>query len=256
MVSFFFHPAVMIVSGVLRLGPLRLSIYGLFAAVGFIAALSVSQWTAKVAGIGSEDLWDAGWFAVTAAFVISRLLLIARDPHAFVTLPLVVLALPSFTYGAMALTAVVVLAYVRRKKLPMLAVMDAWAPCAALLACALSLGHFFEDTDVGMPTSLPWGVQVPDAGRVQPVQIFGFAGSLLLFVVLTRMLQRRLHAGVVAGVALVAGGAMAFLLDMITQPTAWGGSAWLDPGQWIAMGAMVLGAWILTRMLMFSKEFV
>lgn len=254
MVNLLLHPALMISSGVLRLGPLRLSVYGLSAAVGMIAALSVSQWTAQLAGIRSPDLWDAGWFAVTAAFVISRLLLIVRDPHAFATLPLVVLALPSFTYGDIVLTTLAVLAYVRRKRMPLLAIMDAWAPCAALLACALSLGHSFEGTDVGMPTSLPWGIHAPGAGRVQPVQLFGFAGSLILFVVLMRLLQRRLLVGTVATIALLSGGAMAFLLDMIAQPTEWGGSALLDPGQWVAVGAMALGAWIFMRMHTFSKE--
>ena len=246
----------MIGSGVLRLGPLRLSVYGLSAAVGLIAALSLSQWTAQLVGIRSQELWDAGWFAVTAAFVISRLLLIVRDPHAFVTLPLVVLALPSFTYAGMALTTLAVLAYVRRKRLPLPALMDAWAPCAALLACALSLGHYFEGTDVGMPTSLPWGIQVSGAGRVQPVQLFGFAVSLLLLAVLMGLLQRRLLAGTVATVALMSGGVIAFLLDMITQPTEWGGRALLDPGQWVALGAIALGSWMFTRMLTFSKELV
>jgi prolipoprotein diacylglyceryltransferase len=86
---------------------------------------------------------------------------------------------------------------------------------------------------------------------VQPVQIYGVAGSLVLFVVLMRILQRRPRAGVVAGFALVAGGAIAFLLDMLTQPAESGG-AWLDPGQWIALGAMVVG----TLMLTFLKETV
>ena len=236
----------------MRLGPLRVSTYGLFAAVGLIGALWLSQRTAKMAGMVGEQLWDAGWFAVTAAFVISRVLLVARDWNAFRTLPLVVLSLPSFTYGGMGLTVLAVVVYVKLKRLPMSAVMDAWAPCAALLAGVLSLGHYFEGTDAGMPTSLPWGVQAPGFGRVQPVQLYGFAGSVVLMAVLLRMLRGRLRAGVVAGVALLAGGVMAFLLEMLTQPTAWGGGAWLDPGQWIGLGAIVVG----TLMLMFQKEFV
>lgn len=252
-----FESAVMLTPGVLRLGPLRVSVYGLCSAVGLIAALWLSQRTAKMAGMAGEQLvgeqmWDAGWFAVTAAFVISRVLLVVRDWHAFRTLPLVVLSLPSFTYGGMGLTLLAVVVYVKWKRLPVLTAMDAWAPCAALLAGVLSLGHYFEGTDAGMPTSLPWGVQAPGFGRVHPVQMYGFAGALVLFAVLMAMLRRGLWAGVVAGVALVAGGAMAFLLDMLTQPSQWGGGAWLDPGQWIGLGAIVVG----TLMLMFQKEFV
>ena len=130
--------------------------------------------------------------------------------------------------------------------------MDAWAPCAALLAAALSLGHYFEGTDAGMPTSLPWGVQAPGIGRVHPVQLYGFAGAVVLFAVLLGMLRRPLKRGVVAGAALVAGGLMAFGLAMITQPTVWGGAAWLDPVQWIGLVAVVVGS----LMLMFQKEFI
>jgi phosphatidylglycerol---prolipoprotein diacylglyceryl transferase len=251
MVSFLLQPAVIFFPGPMGLGPFWVSVYGVFAAVGLVAALLLSQRTARFAGLIAQELWDTGLFAVVAAFVISRLLLIVRDPQALLSVPMKVLALPSFTYGGMALTALAVAAYLKWKRQPVLPVLDAWAPCAALLAAALSMGHFFEGTDAGMPTRLPWGVRVPGLGRVQPVQIFGVAASLVLFVVLMRVLQRRLRAGVVAGFALVAGGAIAFLLDMLTQPAESGG-AWLDPGQWIALGAMVVG----TLMLTFLKETV
>jgi phosphatidylglycerol---prolipoprotein diacylglyceryl transferase len=246
-VSFLFQPAV-IFSGAAHLGPLRVSVYGVFAAVGLLAALGVGQWSAKLARLTAESIWDVGLFALTAAFVISRVMLVVQDAHTFVLLPWVVLALPSFTYSGMALTAVAVVVYVWWKRLPVLAVMDAWAPGAALLAGALSLGHYFEGTDAGMPTSLPWGVHAPGIGRVQPVQLYGLAGSVVLFAVLMGMLRRRLRPGVVAGVALVVGGVMAFLLAMMTQPVDWGGSAWLEPGQWIAIGAVVMGGLLLMRM--------
>lgn len=247
-----FESAAMLMPGVVRLGPMRVSVYGLWSAVGLIAALWLSQRTAKRVGIAGEQLWDAGWFAVTAAFVISRVLLVVRDWHALMTIPLALLSLPSFTYAGMGLTALAVVVYVKWKKLPMLAVMDAWAPCAALLAGALSLGHYFEGTDVGMPTSLRWGMKAAAGGRVWPVQLYGFAGAMVLFAVLMSMLRRPWRRGVVAGVALLAGGLMAFGLALIMQPVDWGGNAWLDPGQWIAIGAVVAG----TLMLMFQKEIV
>lgn len=242
----------------MRLGPLRVSVYGLFAAVGLMAALLLSQRTAQLAGVGVKALWDAGLFAVTAAFVISRGLLILRDVHAFRTLPLVVLSLPSFTYGGMALTAVAVAGYLRWKRLSILAVVDAWAPCAALLAALLSLGHFFEGTDAGMPTNLPWGPVVPGSGgllHLQPVQIYGAVAALVLFVVLMQMLRRGMVVGMVAAVSLIAGGGTAFLLDMLTQPAEVGGSAWLDPGQWIAVGGMVVGLWMFIAFRRYGSEF-
>jgi phosphatidylglycerol:prolipoprotein diacylglycerol transferase len=153
----------------------------------------------------------------------------------------------------MVLTALVVMAYLQWKRLPLLRVLDAWAPCAAVLAALLNLGRFFEGTDPGMPTSLPWGTVVPGSAglmHLQPVAIYATAASAVLLVVLVRLLERRLRAGMVAGVALVAGGAVSFLLDMVTQPLESGVNALLDPVQWIALGAMLAGALMLT----FLKE--
>lgn len=225
---------------VLRVGPLRFSAYGVCAAVGLVAALGLSQRTAPLAGLREDALWDAGIFTATAAFVLSRLLLILRDPQAFLQLPLVVLALPSYTYLGMLLTALVVMVYVRWRKLPLLRVMDAAAPCAALLAAALSLGHFLEGTDAGMPTRMPWGV-ASAMGRVHPVQLYALAAAPALGVLLWRRLRRPHRPGMVASVALLSGGLLVFVLDMFTQPTEPLGGGWLDPGQWVALAAMVAG---------------
>jgi phosphatidylglycerol:prolipoprotein diacylglycerol transferase len=252
-VSVFFQAAAILVPGVLRLGPVRLPVYGLFAALGLIAALWLSLKTARLVGLAAEQLWDAGLFGVVAAFVLSRLLLIGGDVRGFLRLPLVMLAVPSFTYGGMVLTAAAVTAYLQWKRLPLLKVLDAWAPCAAVVAAMLNLGQFFEGADEGMPTRLPWGTVVPGSAGLmhrQPVAIYATVAAVVLLVVLMRLLQRRLRAGTVAGVALVAGGAVSFLLDMITQPAESGGRAWLDPVQWVAVGAMLVGGLMLT----FLKE--
>ena len=246
--SFSLQSTTLLASGVLRLGPLRLSAYGFFAAIGLLAGLALSQRTAPLAGLRPQSLGDAGVFTATAAFIFSRVLLIVRDPHAFATIPLRILTLPSFTYLGMALTAVATLVYLLRRKLPLLRVLDAWAPCAAVLAAGLSLGHFAEGTDTGMTTSLPWGVPSPDPalGRVHPVQLYAFAAALALAMVLFHQLQQQPRAGFVTSLALIAGGILSLLLAMLTQPTQPLATGWLEPGQWIAVAAVVTGAVLLT----------
>jgi phosphatidylglycerol:prolipoprotein diacylglycerol transferase len=261
-----------------RVGPLRVSAFGLSAAVGRVGALWLSLRTAKVVGVEPAELWDAGLVGLTAGFGISRLLLVMRDWHAFVQYPMLVLALPSFTYLGMGLTAAVVGAYLWRRRLPVLRVMDAWAPCAAVLAVALELGHWMEGSDAGMP----W------RGGLVPVQAMGAVGAVALAVGLAWMLWRgytpvrpkaealgyqphsrrdmrpdpqgsgypeaepgcrvgsRFVAGRVAGLGLILGGVMAFGLDMMSQPVV-SGEAWLEPGQWVAVGTMVVGGMLLLR---------
>jgi len=242
--------AALAVPGFLRLGRWQVPVYGIFAAAGLIAALWLSQRTAKLVGIDEDKLWDAGMFALVAAFVASRVLLVAMDLKAFLAYPVLVLALPSLTYGGMALTAGLVWIYLRGKKLPVLDVMDAWAPCAAVLAAVLSLGHFIEGTDAGMPTRLPWGVVTPGdsvLGRVHPVELYAMVAALGICEWTLIRLKRRTGAGEVAGSALVAGGVLSFLLDMVRQPLDTFGGVWLDPSQWVALAAIVVGALIWIR---------
>ena len=236
-------PALLL-PGVIRFGPLRLSVYSLFAATGVIAATSLSQRTARLVGLKAEKLWDADVFAIVAAFVISRVLLVLVDIHSFLQYPLLVLSLPSLTYGGMVLTGLFVWAYLRVKKMPILDVVDAWAPCAALLAAVLQLGHFVEGTDAGMPTSLPWGVPTPGdniLGKVHPVQLYGVAIGAALCIVLMRLLSKPHRSGLPTALALMAGGASAFLLDMLRQPMESQGDALLDPGQWVALVGVLAG---------------
>jgi len=239
--------AAMLIPGVVRVGALRVPVFGVFAAVGLVGALWLSQRTAKAAGVDAEKLWDAGMFAVAAALVVSRLLLIAMDMKAFVHYPLLVLSLPSLTYGGIALTGVLVWLWLRWKRLRVLSVLDAWAPCAMLLWAALSVGHFVEGTDAGMPTSLPWGVVTAGdtvLGKVHPVQIYALVVAVVLGAWLLRMLMKARRAGMVASVGLMAGGVASFALGMLRQPMESIGDSWLDPSQWVALMAVLAGAGI------------
>lgn len=243
--SFSLHAAALALPGYIRLGGLRLPIYGLFAAAGLLLALWLSQEAAPRIGLSAEKLWDAGVFAVAAAFIASRFLLVIFDLKAFLHYPLLVLALPSLTYGGMILTGLITWAWLRWKRLPTLDTLDAWAPCAALLAAILSIGHFVEGTDAGMPTTLPWGVITPGdtvLGRTHPVQLYTAAFAFLLGAWLFNRLPRRRFAGEIAALALILGGAESFLLDMLRQPVESLGDTWLDPSQFIALAAMIGGA--------------
>jgi phosphatidylglycerol:prolipoprotein diacylglycerol transferase len=222
---------------------MRFSAFGVCTIVGLLAAFSLMRWTATMAGVAREALFDAGWFGVLAGLVFSRLLLILHEPTAFLHYPLLVLSLPSFTYVGMALTVAALLVYLRRKGLPLAKVLDAWAPCAARLAAALSIGYFIEGTHAGMPTSLPWGVLDARFGRVHPVQMYDAVAAVWLCAVLLWRLSQAHRAGVVAQIALALGGLGFFLLDMLRQPDPGGSYALLEPSQWVALIAFATGWW-------------
>jgi phosphatidylglycerol:prolipoprotein diacylglycerol transferase len=140
--------------------------------------------------------------------------------------------------------------YVSYLKMPIRGVLDAWAPCGALLAAVLALAHFVDGTDAGMPTTLPWGVVTPGdtvLGNVHPVQIYTMVIALVVAALSYRALQQPHEAGRVGAWAMVIGGVAALLLAMLTQPIDTNGTSWLEPQQmaWalaILVGALLLGA--------------
>ncbi len=207
--------------GTLHLGALRLPVFALFATAGLVVALLFSERTAERVGLSAQKLWDAGVAAVVAAFVISRVQLVAENFTTFKIFPALVLGLPSITQLGVFLTAIFALIWLRFRRVPLLSALDAWAPCVALLTAFLDLGHFFERTEAGMPTKLPWGVTSAGdtvLGHTHPVQLYGFALATLLAAAAWTQLGRS-KAGGVAAFSLFTGGVGSFLLSFLRQPT-------------------------------------
>jgi phosphatidylglycerol:prolipoprotein diacylglycerol transferase len=228
----------------LHSGHLLLPTFGVLAAVGLMAALTLSLRTAATVGLVPEKLWNAGLFALLSAFALSRLLLIAANLHDFLAYPVLLLMVPSLTAGGIFLTIVVTAIYLRLRHLPLLDTLDAWSPCATLAWAFLAVGHFAEGTDAGLPTTLPWGLRIPP-GRTprHPVALYAAIAATLLTVTLLRQLPHRHHPGDTVALALAASGTAQFLLTFVRQPFP--DSGLLDPIQWIALGMIALAGLVL-----------
>lgn len=232
---------------------LHIPAYAAIAIAGMLAALWLSLRTAPLRGLPPEQLWDAGVFAIAAAFVLSRLLglaLFVVVAHGQLTLSLRdVLSFSSISYLSLLVTAIPVALWLRWKHLPLLRVMDAWAPCGALLWCALSLADAASGNGDGLPTRLPWGVRAAGSSagtRVHPVALYTAAAALALCGTLIASLRRNREPGRVTAIALIASGATLFLLDMLRVPEQPLSHNLLDVSQWIALAAIVFGACLLT----------
>ncbi len=228
---------------------LHIPAYAAIAIAGILAALWLSLRSAPPRALSPETLWDAGFFAVIAAFVISRVLgflLLLAIGHGHLTLSFTdVLRFSSISYLSLIVTAIAVALWLRWKHLPLLRVMDSWAPCGALLWAALSLADAAAGTANGLPTRLPWGLRTATSARVHPVALYTAAAALALCAALFSMLRRIRTPGRVAAIALIAAGLVIFLLDMLripdqiqAQPLA---HNLLDTSQWLALLGIVAG---------------
>jgi phosphatidylglycerol---prolipoprotein diacylglyceryl transferase len=240
----------------LHSGHLLLPTFGVLAAVGLMAALTLSLRTAALvgstaAGLNPDKLWNAGLFALLSAFALSRLLLIAANPHNFLAYPILLLMVPSLTATGILLTIVATAIYLRLRHLPLLDTLDAWSPPATLAWAFLALGHLAEGSDAGLPTTLPWGLRIPpDRTPLHPVALYAALAASLLTGLLLRQLPRRHHPGDTLVLALAAAGTIQFLLTFVRQPYPYADSAaafieTLDPMQWIALGMIATAGLIL-----------
>ncbi len=230
----------------LRFGHIVLPSFGVLAALGVFAALRLSERTASMLGLDRNAMWDAGLFAVAAAFVASRVLLLLTNLRGFAGSPLLLLAVPSLTVGGMGLTVLLVLGYLRWKGMPVLRAMDAWAAPGMVLWAALAIGHFLEGSDPGMPTR-GWGVRGVTGGREQPVALYA---TLLALGLAGLLLDRALEpgrAGRLAAWGLMGAGIAQFGLSFVRQPYIWAmvETRWwmvLDPIEWAALAMVLAGA--------------
>lgn len=233
------HPSL------LHLGFLTIPTYGALAAIGLMLALSLSLRTARISGLSPDRVWNAGLFAIFAAFLLSRLLLVATNLHTFFTYPILLLMVPSLTPTGLLLTAIALVIYLRTRAIPILATLDAWAPCATIIWTFLALGHFAEGSDPGLPSTLPWAARVPGTSISEhPVGIYAALLAVILTIALLIHLLRRRHAGDTAALGLALTGLAQFLLSFFREPTFYDAKLGnlLDPVQWLALGMIVLAA--------------
>jgi phosphatidylglycerol---prolipoprotein diacylglyceryl transferase len=228
----------------LHSGHLLLPTFGVLAAVGLMAALTLSLRTAATVGLVPDKLWNAGLFTLISAFALSRLLLIIANLHDFLTYPILLLMVPSLSATGILITIIATAIYLRVRHLPLLDTLDAWAPCATLIWAFLALGHFAEGTDAGLPTTFPLAIAIPPSTtRLHPVALYAAVVAALLTLALLRQLPHRHHPGDTTALALAAAGTAQFLLTFFRQP--YPDTGLLDPIQWIALGMIAIAGLVL-----------
>jgi phosphatidylglycerol:prolipoprotein diacylglycerol transferase len=116
--------------------------------------------------------------------------------------------------------------WLKIKRLPLLPVADAWAPCATLVWSFLALGHLCDGSDPGM--------------QGLPVALFAAAYASLLTGALLLWLNR--HGQGTAALGLAGAGLGQFVLSFWREPDPSGLTTLLDPLQWLAVGMMIAAA--------------
>lgn len=185
--------------------------YGLILVVAAAVAILIAQREGRRRGLEPSVVSDAAIWVGGAALVGGRLLFVVQNELGSVAEhPAHVLMIwmggLSF-YGGLVTGLVALVVFARRRRLPILAVLDVAAPAAAVGQAIGHLGCLIGGDSYGIPTDLPWAVvyanpaaMAPQGVALQPTQAYEAILLGLLFAALWLGRRRldRLGDGVTA----------------------------------------------------------
>ncbi|MBI5418713.1 MAG: prolipoprotein diacylglyceryl transferase [Deltaproteobacteria bacterium] len=172
-------------------GGLKIYSYGVFVAIGFLAALWVAGREVSRAGFDREKFYDMGFWAVIAAIIGARLFHVLVYWPFYRETPSEILKLWNgglVFYGGFLAAVAVSLYFLRRHRIPFLPVADASALGIPLGLSFGRIGCTAAGCCYGKLTALPWAVVFSDPASLAPLhvplhptQIYESLGGLAIF---------------------------------------------------------------------------
>ncbi|MGZ8515439.1 MAG: prolipoprotein diacylglyceryl transferase [Candidatus Limnocylindrales bacterium] len=154
----------------IQIGSLPVYWYGIGYALGLAAAYQVLVRLARRAGEDPEVVGN-GMIVVAIAALIGGRAYHVIDQWALYKDDLLKIVLPPYTglgvYGGIAFGLVAVVIYARRLHQPIWRWADIIAPALFVMQAVARWGNFFNQELYGPPTTLPWGIAIQCAHRIE-----------------------------------------------------------------------------------------
>jgi phosphatidylglycerol:prolipoprotein diacylglycerol transferase len=178
--------------------------YGVLLAAAYLLGLQFALMRARARGLDATRVMDLGIWIIISALIGAKLLLLVvefdtfrQNPRELVTL----LRSGGVFYGGLIAAVAVAMWYMRRHRLAVWSVSDAFAPGIALGHVIGRMGCFFAGCCFGKATDVPWSVTFSNeyAARnvgtplnvpIHPTQLYE-AGAELMILGLLLVLERK-----------------------------------------------------------------
>jgi len=150
--------------------------------------LTLAERRSEQHGISKDDLNNITFYGMIAFIIGGRLTYILQNLEIFSKSPKSIISInPNLfdVFGALVVAFIVVFAYGQKKSLAAWNILDALTPLFAVIAIALGLSHLAAKTAFGIPTNLPWGIEMWNAIR-HPTQLYDAAASSLILILVWR----------------------------------------------------------------------
>lgn len=137
-------------------------------------------------GISKEDLNNITFYGLIAFVIGGRAAYVLQNISAFAKSPLGIISInPNLfdSFGALAVAFMVLIVYSQRRQLDIWKILDALTLFFSILAIGLGLSRLAAGAAFGLPTNLPWGIDLWNATR-HPTQLYDTLASFLILVLL------------------------------------------------------------------------
>ncbi len=240
-----------------HIGFVTIYTYGLFVALGILAALWMGTYEAQKRGITKEQVMDMAFYAILCGFAGARGLFVAINPSLFYGRWLDVFKIWEgglVFYGGLIGALLAVAFYVYRHNLKPGAVLDVIAVCAPLGHAIGRMGCFFAGCCYGRICTLPWAVRFtnpqtlarPIGVPLHPTQLYSVLANLTIFAILFTMSRRAKCSGRLFLVyILIYGLARSFIEIFRNDPRGSVFGGMLSTSQAIGLTAAVISAAVL-----------
>ncbi len=168
------------------IGSIALPTYPLLLLAGLWAGMALAAYRAKQLSLEGDHIYNAGLYGLIAGIIGARVWFVLSHwenyaPNIWQAFSLSRSALS--TAEGLIIAGLVVLIYLQRNNVPMGTFLDAAAWGLALMVVIGNIGAFLGGVALGLPSNLPWAIEIIGTAR-HPVQLYEAIVGLLILAVL------------------------------------------------------------------------
>jgi phosphatidylglycerol---prolipoprotein diacylglyceryl transferase len=168
---------------ILNIGPLALQAAGLILLLSFFIGSWLAARFSNKLGTNTDVIENCILIGLIAGLLGARVGFLLKYPAVFVNNALSLVSLtPSMLDTSFGVLVGVLsgLILAQKKHLPLWPTLDALTPSFLLIFAGIHLAHYANGDGFGIPTDLPWGIQLWNATR-HPVQLYAFLLAGVVF---------------------------------------------------------------------------
>ena len=179
---------------IINIGPAAIQASGFILLLSlFLGTWLTGKFSAEL-GTNADAIENSILIGLIAGILGARIGFMLKNTTVFITNPVSLFSLtPSMLDTSFGVLVGVLTAFIlaQKKNLPLWPTLDSLTPLLMLLFTGIHLSNFANGNAYGLPTNLPWGVQLWNAAR-HPVQVYAILLVAVLFgwtLIHTRLLK-------------------------------------------------------------------